>query len=100
MVNYEDFVKKFPNTGDLEKAYPVGKKITWCDRLKYTIVGYQIDTQFKKKGDFSHLVVMKCWSKYKQRWYYNVVDTYIFYATVEMMERELKEDRRMSKKKS
>lgn len=38
MVSYEKFIEKFPTTDDLEKAYPVGKKITWCDRTKRTIV--------------------------------------------------------------
>lgn len=99
MVSYEEFIKKFPTTEDFEKAYPVGKKVTWCDRRKCTIVGYQIDTQFKKKDDFTHLVVMKGWSKYKQRWYYDVVNSYVFYATVEMMDRELKADTKLKKKK-
>ena len=39
MVSYEKFIEKFPTTDDLEKAYLVGKKITWCDRTKRTIVG-------------------------------------------------------------
>lgn len=39
MVIYEKFIEKFPTTDDLEKTYPVGKKITWCDRTKRTIVG-------------------------------------------------------------
>lgn len=100
MVSYEDFIKKFPTTKDLEKAYPVGKRIIWCDRTNRIIVGYHIDEQFKKKGDFSHLVIMRFWSKYKQRWFYDIVNSFIFYSVVEMMERELKEDKKMSKKKS
>lgn len=98
MVSYEQFIKKFPTTEDFEKAYPVGKKVYWCDRYKYTIVGYVTDTQFSKKDDFSHLVVMKSWSKYKQRWFYQTADVYVFYATVEMVERELKEDKKREKK--
>lgn len=31
MVSYEKIIEKFPTTDDLEKAYPVGKKITWCN---------------------------------------------------------------------
>lgn len=97
MVSYEKFIEKFPTTEDLEKAYPVGKKIVWCDRMKYTIVGYQIDSTFRNKEDFSHIVIMKTWSKYKQRWYYTVSDAYVFYATVEMMEREMKADAKSKK---
>lgn len=100
MVSYEDFIKKFPTIEDLEKAYSVGKKITWIDRTKRTIVGYFIDEQFKKKDDFSHLVIMKWWSKYKQRWCYDIIDSFVFYSVVEMMERELKEDKKMNKKNS
>ena len=100
MVEYDEFIKKFPTTDDLEKAYPVGKKITWCDRYKYTIIGYIIDEQFKNKDDFEHLVIMKCWSKYKQRWCYSTVNTFVFYTTVEMMEREEKADKAMKKKKA
>lgn len=99
MISYEKFAEKFSTTDDFEKAYPVRKKITWYDRLKYTIVGYQTDTQFKNKDDFYHLVVMKCWSKYKQRWCYSVVGTYVFYATVEIIERALKEERKVNEKK-
>lgn len=97
MVSYEDFIKKFPTIEDLEKEYPVGKKITWSDRTKRTIVGYFIDEQFKKKDYFSHLVIIKWWSKYKQRWFYDVVNSYFFYATIEMIERELNEDRKREK---
>ena len=85
MIEYEDFIKKFPTTEDFEKAYPVGKKVTWYDGSKYTIVGYQIDNQFKSKDNFKHLVIVKWWSKHKQRWYYDVESPYVFYATVEMM---------------
>lgn len=98
MVTYEQFIKKFPNTDDLEKAYPVGTTFTWCNRQKYHIVGYCIDEQFKNKDEFNHLVICKTWSKYKQCWYYDAFNTFVFYSTVEMMERELKYDKQNKKK--
>ena len=98
MISYEKFIEKFPTTDDLEKAYPVGKKIIWCDRTKRTIVGYFVDRQFKKDDDYSHLVIMKFWAKHKQCWYYDIVDSFVFYSVVEMMERELKADMREKRK--
>ena len=100
MKNYEKFIERFPTTDDFEKAYPVGKKITWCDRTKRTIVGYLIDEQFKKKDDFSHLVAMKYWVKHKQSWYYDIVDSFVFYSVVEMMEREVKAEQKLVKNNS
>lgn len=87
MVSYENFLEKFPKPEDLEKAYPVGKKIKWCDGMKYTVVCYITD---KNRNSLSHLVIVKRYSKYGRRWYYNVIDSYVFYATVEMVERETK----------
>ena len=92
MISYEQFIKKFPNTESLEKAYPVGKKVVWSDRNKYTIVGYQTDRQFKNKDDFANLVTIKHWSKYKQRWFYQTIDCFVFYSVVELMERETKKE--------
>lgn len=94
MVKYEEFIERFPTTQSFEEAYPPGKKITWCDRTKRTIVGYFIDEQFKNKDDFSHLVIMKFWVKHKQSWYYDIVNTFVFYSVVEMIEREAKEEKR------
>jgi len=89
MINYEQFINKFPTTESLENEYPVGKKFTWCDGYKYTIVGYMIDNQFKKKGDFEHLIVVKFWSKSGHVWCYRIMNTFVFYSTVELIEREM-----------
>lgn len=98
MVSYEKYIEKFPTLADLEKAYPVGKKIVWCDRMTYTIVCYHTDRTFNKKDDCANIVVIRTWSKHKRCWYYSTVDAFVFYSTVEMMERELKEDRKRKAK--
>lgn len=94
MIKFEEFIEKFPTTESFEKVFPVGKKITWIDHDRYTIVGHQIDEQFSKKGKFAHLVIMKCWSKYKQRWHYEIVGSFTFYSMIELMERETADDKK------
>lgn len=90
MITFEEFAEKFPTTEAFEKTFPPGKKITWYDRYKYTIVGYQIDEQFTNKDKYAHLVIMKCWVKHKQRWHYEIVSSFTFYSMLEFMERETK----------
>ena len=101
MINYKQFKEKFPTPEDFEKAYPVGKYVGWDGPEKYTvIVAYIHDTYtaFKYAADPCklpqpeytdvYLVAIKTWIPSKADWAYSVVDTYTFYATVEMMERE------------
>lgn len=87
MTTYEEFKVKYPTLEDFVKAFPVGTKFRWIDRDLWHLVGYQVDTLFKDKT-VNPLVIIKSWSKYKQRWCYNVYNVYVFYSTWEMMKRE------------
>lgn len=97
MITYENFVKKFKDTETFEKQFPAGTKFRWYDRNLWHIVGYCTDDLFKNKDDFNHLVIMKSWSKYKQRWTYNVCSCFEFYSIYELM---IREEKQSKKKKS
>lgn len=109
MISYEKFIKLYPDEEEIngtsfQKDFPIGTKFIWCDRQKYTIVSYFVDTQFKnnKKDEtirFDHLVTFKTWSKYGQRWCYKTENTFEFYAVWEMMQREMKAEEKLKKKK-
>lgn len=104
MISYEKFIEKYPDEEDFngisfEKDFPIGTKFTWCDRNKYTIVNYFKDTCFSKKDNYDHLVVFKTWSKYGGRWCYQVANTFVFYSTWEMMQREMDTEEKIKKKK-
>lgn len=103
MVSYEEFFEKYPDeeTFDgksFEKDFPIGTKFIWCDRQKYTIVAYFKDTCFSNKNVYDHMVVFKTYSRYAQRWCYQVANTFVFYSTWEMMQRELKSEEKTKKK--
>ena len=88
MVSYEEFEKRFPDSESFEKEFFVGKKVWWSDRNKYTVVGHFVDVMKKYE---EHLVIIKRWLKTKKCWDYHLVNDYLFYAVVEMMEREMKD---------
>ena len=88
MDSYKEFIEKYPDTESFEKAYPPGKKFKWCDRDTWYIVGYLIDDKnYKRKNKdyFNHIVIIKSWAKYKQRWVYETHSTFCFYDMLQLM---------------
>ena len=89
MIKYEQFVEMFKDTETFEKAFPPGFRFKYIDGDTWQIVAYIIDDQFKRKDPkyFTHLVVIKSWSKYKQRWCYRTDTTFCFFSTMELCNR-------------
>jgi hypothetical protein len=77
MNDYEEFEQKYPDIKSFEKDYPIGKKFRWFDRDLWHIVSY-----FNDNGLF---VVIKSWSKYKQRWCYEVHSAFGLVDGLEML---------------
>ncbi len=90
MVSYEQFVEMFKGTESFEKAFPPGFRFKYMDGDTWQVVTYVIDDQFKRKNPdyFTHLIVIKSWSKHKQRWCYRVETTFCFYSTWEFVNRD------------
>lgn len=86
--DFEEFLEKFKTTEEFEKAYPVGKKILWTDRDKWTIVGYIEDKLFTNKDYFEHLVIIKKWLKHRRYWTYQTHSIYLLYFVDKLMKKE------------
>ena len=82
ITDHKIYLKKFPTSKDFQNYFPPGKKFHWCDRKTvYHVAGFFQD------GD-SDLIILKYYNKYKKGWYYNCMDSFLFYSIYEMLERE------------
>ena len=64
----DEFIEKYPNSESFIKDYPIGMKFRWWNKELYHIVSY-----FEDDGLY---VVIKSWTKYKQRWCYEVISAF------------------------
>ena len=83
MIEFEkNFEEKYTNSEDFVNDFPVGHEFYWWNHELYHIVSY-----FEDNGLY---VVIKSWTKYKQRWCYEVISAYGLYDGLQILDEKHK----------
>ena len=84
MISIKQFHEIYPDSNAFRKDFPPGYSFKWCDRkTKYHIVDYAVD-----QSTGTDLIILKAYNRNRRNWYYECMDTYVFYSTWEILNRE------------